>query len=392
MLIAGSGIGGLASALALARHGIGSHVFEKRSSPSEDGAGIQIGPNGVHALRCLGVAGKLEAVSAAPEYLTIMDGVSGQQLTRLNLGPSVERRHGAPYWTVHRADLHSALLAAAKDTPLIKFSLGCEVLQAASHPGRVQLDVSDGNRPEGSALIAADGLWSRLRQQNFGSAPPSYAGSCAYRAVVNADQIPGGLSASSTYIWLSPRAHAVHYPVRAGQEIAIVAVLASSEIPAGWGVPEHAEHILSGFSHAPVQLRALLERAVSWRGWPLMTMRQPKQWSAGRVALLGDASHPVLPFLAQGAVMALEDALVLARHVGRSQPGAVAAALSDYGHERAPRTLMVAAASQRNGRMYHLDGALRVARNALLRAAPPDRLIATYDWLYGWKAPDAREH
>ena len=386
ILISGAGIGGLAAALALAQRGFAAHVLEKRAGPAEEGAGIQIGPNGVHILRQLGVAGALAPLTASPDSLYIMDGVAGRELTRLPLGTTIETRHGAPYWTAHRADVHSTLLAAAQNEPLISVSFGSDVIAAQSHEDRVRLHLSDGSELDGAALIAAEGLWSTTRGSLFKSAPPVHSGSCAYRAVIPADRLPGGLSAGSTHIWLAPSAHVVHYPVRAGQEIAIVVILEGRAIVAGWGTDIAAAQIQDRFANAPSPLRELISRPASWRGWPLMKLPTPTAWNEGRIALLGDAAHPVLPFLAQGAVMALEDSVVLADRLAHS-PQAIAGALAQYARERVPRTSRVARASRHNGRIYHLAGPFAAARNAVLRTGSPRRLLASFDWLYGWRAP-----
>lgn len=389
VLIAGAGIGGLACALALARRGMSCHVFEQRANITQEGAGIQIGPNGVHILRQLGVADALAPQTSSPVSLRIMDGVSGRELACLALGETIEQRHGAPYWTAHRADLHSALLTKAQANPLISFSLGSGVAAAISNSDCVELNLSDGCRIEGPALIAADGMWSRLRETIFNTPALQYdlqySGSRAYRAVIPAAQLPTELSAASTHIWLSPHAHAVHYPVRAGQEVAIIAVFADTDPAPGWGTEVLADSLQARFANSAPTLRALMMRAPIWRGWPLMTLARSTPWVDGRIALLGDAAHPILPFLAQGAVMALEDAMVLARHL-ESAPGAIPAVLSSYARQRIPRTTRVARAAQRNGQTYHLAGPMAAVRNAVLRASAPHRLLARYDWLYGWRA------
>jgi len=387
VLIAGAGIGGLATALALSQQGHAAHVLEKRADPAEDGAGIQIGPNGVHVLRQLGVADALAPLTASPQSLHIMDGVSGRPLTSLPLGETIALRHGAPYWSAHRADLHAALLQAAQRHPLITLSLGCDVISAHSDAQRAEAILADGSRFEGRALIAADGLWSRLRETHFSAEPLKFSGKHAYRAIIPASRLPSHLCPSSTHIWLSPRAHAVHYPVRGGKEIALVVVLSERErISPGWGAPVPAARLHAQFPRSAPDLRALIEQPDAWRGWPLMTPSSPLTGSGarGRVALLGDAAHPILPFLAQGAVMALEDAAILAQCLSRT-PDDVAGALARYAAVRAPRVQQVARASWRNGQIYHLSGPIAAARNAVLRHTPARRLLASYDWLYGWR-------
>ncbi len=382
VLIAGAGIGGLATALALAKRNITSHVFEKREELSEEGAGIQIGPNGVHVLRRLGIADALAPLTASPDCLRVMDGGSGRELTRLPLGTAIEMRHGAPYWTTHRADLHSLLLKAATDNEFVTLSLGVEVRSAESQAYGVRTLLADGAFCEGRALVIADGLWSRLRETHFNAAPLRYAGKQAYRGVIAASQLPPELTVTSTHIWLGPNAHAVHYPVRGGTEIAIVIVLSEPKTAPGWGHEVPAQSLQDRFAAAAPALHQLIGKPKTWRGWPLMTLPGLATWTEGSIALLGDAAHPILPYLAQGAVMALEDAETLGDHFA-ARLDDIPLALKMYATERQSRTERVARASLRNGRTYHLSGPFAAARNAVLRTAPPDRLLASYDWLYG---------
>lgn len=384
VLVAGAGIGGLATALALAQHNIASHIFERKTSPSEEGAGIQIGPNGVRILRRLGVADALAAHTSSPDALRVMDGLSGRELTALPLGRAIEQRHGAPYWTAHRADLHAALMQAATTNPLITLSLGSDVQSAASDATRASATLSDGTQQYGSVLIVAGGQWSHLRQTVFKCAPLQHSAKNAYRAVIPAQSLPGGLSKTSTHIWFSPSAHVVHYPVRGGQDIAIVAVLDGIKLSPSWGIEIAAPALQSHFLHATDALQKLIRQPASWRGWPLMVSPDQSSWVEGRIALLGDAAHPILPFLAQGAVMALEDAVTLAAKLAHA-PGAPEQALAAYALARKPRRTRVAAASERNGKTYHLQGVMALARNTVLRSVAPLRLLARYDWLYGWR-------
>jgi salicylate hydroxylase len=385
ILIAGAGIGGLATALALAQHNLASRVLEKRTDPSEEGAGIQIGPNGVHVLRQLGVADALAPLTASPVSLRIMDGVSGRELTVLPLGSTIAERHGAPYWSAHRADLHATLFQAARDNPLVTLSLGSEVQSAVSHSTEVGVVLSDSSQLSAPALIAADGLWSRLRDTVFKAKPLQHTSKHAYRAVIPAENLPASLSKTSTYIWLSPRAHVVHYPVRSGQEIALVVVLSDTETMLGWGTNVPSARLRSRFEGSASALRDLIDQPDSWRGWPLMVPSGSTGWVDGRIALLGDAAHPILPFLAQGAVMALEDAVTVAGCMAYS-PNDIPKALATYASQRLARTDCVARASQRNGQVYHLPGPLAAIRNSVLRKAPQHRLLASYDWLYGWRS------
>lgn len=390
ILIAGAGIGGLATALALAKRGIPSHILERRKAFEEAGAGIQIGPNGTRILMALGVADSLAPLVGRPQAIQVRDAVTGSRLARLPLGRWIEQRYGAPYWTLHRKDLHAALLARTRADPMVKLSMSAEVSGSASGIDGVAVATSDGRVFAGEALIGCDGLWSQVRNAPFTSRTPSFTpsftGHVAARCVIAASDAPPGFDNTQTQLWLSPHAHAVHYPVCDGRDIAVVVIGESGETEAStdWNSPSpegFLEPVIASF--AP-ELRALLERAPAWRTWALHTLPAPRKLARERIALLGDAAHPVLPFLAQGGVLALEDAAVLARCIA-TRPADVAGALADYSKQRRPRAVRVARASRTNGRAYHLSGPLAAARNFILKSTSPTRLITRYDWLYGWR-------
>lgn len=384
VLIAGGGIGGLASALALARAGIPSHVFERRAAFAEEGAGIQIGPNGTRILAELGVADGLAREVGVPEILRVMDGATGHELNRFPLGAWLAARHGAPYWVAHRQDLHRALASRAMQEPLVRISLGTGIVAVENDAHAVGIADAMGRAWSGRALIGADGLWSLVRPHVVAAPQPAFTGKCALRAVVPIDQAPRTLREPATTLWMSPSSHVVHYPVRAGTELAVVIILDDEtagedwhgEVLPGW-VARHTE------TFAP-ELKLLIGNIRLWRRWALNAIGLARRLSNGRIALVGDAGHPTLPFLAQGAVMALEDAMVLSDRIAARQ-GDVVPALRDYERMRLPRVRRIVAESSRNGKIYHLSGALAGARNLALRAAPPSRFMARYDWLYGWR-------
>lgn len=386
VLIAGGGIAGLAAALALARRGIACQVYERRPAFSEEGAGIQIGPNGTRILETLGVAPLLAPLAACPERLALMNGVSGRETASLPLGDFIARRHGSPYWSVHRADLHGALLTRARAEPSIRLSLNAGVIEAQNSSDGVEVVLSNGARQNGAAFIAADGLFSALRSSITGSpAEPRPTGRAAVRAVIAREALPKGVDAKAVHLWMRPKAHIVHYPVRAGAEIALVLVIADEAATPGWSasiVPSWLTASIAGF---PEPLASLLRQPQSWRKWSLHALPHPARWCHGRLAVIGDAAHPVMPFLAQGGVLALEDGMVLADCLAEDgvspQEG-----LALFAKRRQPRAGKVARASARNGRIYHLDGLLARARDGVIRASRPERLMASYDWLYGWKA------
>lgn len=386
ILVAGGGIGGLATALALARHGIPSRILERRSAFAEDGAGIQIGPHGMRVLACLGVDDLLRASASEPDSIRVMDARSGHELSSLPLGSRIAGRHGAPYCTAHRQDLHSALLEQARVNPLIEIASNAEVVDAASSAAGVTVTLAGGATLSGAAFISADGLWSALRKKIFDAEAPRFSGKCAYRSVLPAEAVPKTLRRNDVHIWLEAGAHVVHYPVRGGREVALVAIFDDPAQSDAWSSDASVTEVRVRTGSLAQPLQDLMRSAGAWRKWSLFESHVPSHYVKGRIALLGDAAHPVLPFLAQGAVLALEDASVVAAAIAMT-PGDIPAALLRYESERRARVLRVQAASARNGQIYHLSGLMAVARNSTLRALPAERLMASYDWLYGWKPP-----
>jgi salicylate hydroxylase len=381
--IAGGGIGGIATALTLAEHGIASRVYERRAAFPEEGAGIQIGPNGTRILQRLGVAELLQDRAAVPDGLSVRDGKTGRELTRLPFGAWIANRHGAPYWTMHRKDLHGALRQRAEANPLIELRTGTEIISFSSRDDGIGI-TGGGETSNASALVCADGLWSNLRNEIAPAAVPQPVGKAAFRCVVPADDLPRELTPNAVHIWLAPGAHAVHYPVSAGRDIALVIISGDTLREPGWDTAashEAACEKVRDFAHP---LQTLVAKARAWRCWSLYEMPPLERWSNGRAVLLGDAAHPVLPFLAQGAVLALEDAATLAASLA-DRGNAVEASLQNYEQARRKRAIRVVEASRRNGRIYHMAGAAALTRDTTMRIAPPTRVMAGFDWLYGWR-------
>jgi len=383
-LIAGGGISGLATALALSKAGIASRILERRPEFSEAGAGIQIGPNGTQILRQLGVADRLAGGVGVPRAIDVRDGKSAATLTKLPLGAWIEGRHGAPYWTVHRADLHAALLATARAAPHIEFSMNFDVSRLVQTETSVTVSAADGRQMDGPYLIGADGVGSTVRRLAISDLEMQPAGRVAARTVIPADAVPARAFASDVTLWLAPHVHVVHYPVRAGREIAVVVVSEDHATPEGWGSSVDAAAVLAKVAGLAPTLVNLLRCADTWRQWTLLSAPRLARWSIGRVALLGDATGPFFPFLAQGGVMALEDAAAVAKLLQTSPDHRQA--FKAFEASRRPRRERMIATAERNGRIYHLDGPLALARNLMLRAMPGERVMAGYDWLYGHRA------
>ncbi len=384
ILIAGGGIGGLATALALARAGIAAHVLESREAFAAEGAGIQIGPNGTHILQSLGLADALAPLVGVPDAIVVRDGKDGAELARLPLGRWIAERHGAPYWVVHRGDLHESLLSAARDQPRIMLSTGATVAEVAARDDAVAVASPSGDTWTGRALVGADGLWSSVRTHIAPGCMPQSTGRSAARSVIPLSDAPTPLRTADVGIWLFPDAHVVHYPVSGGTALAMVVIVDDEQGGEDWSAAVPPRWVEQRLPPCPQLLAELVAAAPAWRRWALNTLPPLPTWSRGPVTLLGDAAHAIVPFLAQGGVLALEDAVMLADSLRQNTRDA-AGAFGAYERRRGARALRVARASLQNGRIYHLSGALARARNLVLRHAAPERLMARYDWLYGWR-------
>ena len=387
VLIAGAGIAGLATALAFAKLGRASDVLERVTDISDAGAGIQLGPNGVRILQSLGVAGHLSPDVVAPAELTVHDAIGGGVLSALPLGDAIARRLGAPYWVAHRGDLRAALLQAAATEPLITLTPGFDVAGITDSGDAVQAASAAGEMRHGALLVGADGQWSRVRRLLFGDTGMPFSGYVAYRAVVPFEEVQLALRDNAVHIWLAPQIHAVHYPVRAGREHALIVILEEDGPLHGWNTEADASHLRERTSGLAGAIATLIAPVRSWRKWALSDPEPLPHWSKGRVTLIGDAAHPILPFLAQGGSLALEDAATLAAGVADDLAQPVTA-LANWERRRQPRAKRVQSAARRNGRVYHLAGLSARARDMVLRSSSPSRVITKYDWLYGWREHD----
>lgn len=381
VLIAGAGIGGLSTAIALGRAGINATVLERSTFAEESGAGIQLGPNATRILRSLGVLDVLLPQTFRPEAVWLFDGLSGRRLATVPLGDHAEQRYGAPYLTLHRADLHAGLRTAAEAASAVSLSSGFDVSGIEARDG-ITITNLDGTTIEGSSLIGADGLWSTVRKWVAPEAALSYAGATAFRTLLPRKGLPAPFSAPVIGLWLSPKAHLVHYPVRAGGALNVVAVTAGGRKAQGWNQTADPSSLLSGFTRWCKESKSLLERAEGWRAWSLFSLPALPRWSRGAVTLVGDAAHPVLPYLAQGAAFAIEDAAMLARYfaAGRNDP---ATAFRTYENARRPRATRLQNTARRLGRIYHLRGPARLARNTALGLRSETATLRQFDWLYG---------
>ncbi|MGI9522519.1 MAG: FAD-dependent monooxygenase [Hyphomicrobiaceae bacterium] len=393
VLIAGGGIAGLTLALTLAKHGRRAIVLEARPRWSEAGAGIQLGPNATRILGRLGVASRLARYAVTPDAITIMEAHEGATLIRLPLGLDIAQRYAAPYWVTHRADLLHALLNASREETLISLKAGFRVESISTTDSNVTAVSSSSERAVGTVLVGADGIWSRLCRFVQPDARRAYSGLVAARAIVPIGAVPDAINRRGTSVWLAPRVHLVSYPVHAGNSIAVVAVLPAQEPTAGWRNAIDQEDLKQRIGRVCRPLRALLALQSDWRQWGLYDPTPLRQWSRGATILIGDAAHPILPFLAQGGAMAIEDAYVLG-HMLVQQSGPLAQTLEKFERERRPRVAKVQRASRENGRVYHLGGVAASARNFALRRLPAEWAMRRYDWIYNWQwgPDDAQQH
>ncbi len=387
IIIAGAGIGGLTAALALTRAGYRAVVLERASTLEEAGAGIQLSPNAMHVLTRLGLAEKLRPFAVAPEAIRIVDAASGNDIARVPLGDVAAQRYGAPYWVVHRANLQAVLVDAVSRDPDVTLRLGTRVEDFAPHQHGVTVQARGASGPvdeQGLALIGADGLWSTLRARLGDRRQPAFARRTAWRAVVPADGLPPEFREPMTSLWLGRDAHLVHYPVKAGREVNIVAIIRDEWHEQGWSVPGKPSEVAARFAGFAPQARALIGAADHWLKWALFDRPPGRPRRKGPVTLLGDAAHPMLPLLAQGGAMAIEDAAVLA-HCLEHDSTAPEQALRAYESRRRARVARVQREARRNAWRYHLAGPLALARDMVLRRMGGEKLLHRYDWLYDWK-------
>lgn len=383
--VVGAGIGGLSAALALAQRGAQVTVYETAPALGEVGAGLQVGPNSVAVLEALGLRDAAEAVASLPEAIELRDGLTGRRVARLPLGAACAARYGRPYWQFHRADLLAVLTRGAAEAG-VTVRTGVTVAGMAETPAGVRLDLGDGGYASAEVVIGAFGVRSGLRRDLFGGGEARFAGHVAWRGLVPAERAPPGLFPNAACVSMGPGRHVVTYPLRGGTLWNFVAVEERAAWTAeGWTTPDDPAALRRAFAGWSTEVTTLLGAVDETFLWGLFDHAPLPAWVRGRVALLGDACHPMLPFLAQGAAMALEDAWVLAAALAAAPD--LPTGLMAYEDRRKARATRVQQAAARNGRVYHLrTPLLRGAVHAGLRAASaiaPGVLLGRFDWLYG---------
>lgn len=386
ILIAGGGIGGLAAALACSRVGWAVQLLERTPAFGEVGAGIQMGPNVVRVLQGWGLEQALKPVAAFPDVLRVRSAEDGAELGGLRLGERTRTLYGAPYATIHRADLHRMLLTAVVQQGSTDLHVGQRLVSFEDAGSVVHTHTDTGLQLQGQALIGADGLWSSVRQQLLHDAPPRVTGHLAYRAMVAQADLPAALRSQEVTVWLGSKLHVVQYPVRGGEWLNVVAIVEGAVADGGdvqdWDHATHTRDLQAAMGSTCSALRDLIAAIQTWRLWGLCD-RQPMagahEQAQGRVALLGDAAHPMRPYMAQGAGMAMEDAACLQRVLAEGGLP-MAQRLQHYAQQRWQRNARVQARSIRNGQIFHAVGVVRWGRDAFMRMLG-ERLLDV-PWLY----------
>ena len=383
ILIAGGGIGGLAAAAGLASKGVRSIVLERSPEFGEIGAGIQLGPNAFHAFDYLGVGDHARAMAVYVDSLRLMDAVDAQEIVHIALGDAFRRRFANPYAVVHRGELFSVFLKACRSNPLVELRANAEAVRYEQDGASVSVVLADGSRVAGRALVGADGLWSSVRKQVIGDGRPRVSGHTTFRSVIPTEDMPEDLRWNSATLWAGPKCHVVHYPLSGWKTFNLVVTFHNDAPEPVAGKPVAAEEVLSGFAHVHDRVRQIIQRGQNWKLWVLCDRDPASIWRDGRVVLLGDAAHPMMQYMAQGACMALEDAVCLTAQV-EAADGDIEKALGAYQDMRVLRTARVQLQSRWIGdNIYHPSGPHAALRNAIMRAKSQDDWYEALHWLYG---------
>jgi 2-polyprenyl-6-methoxyphenol hydroxylase-like FAD-dependent oxidoreductase len=382
VLVSGGGIGGLAAALALVRQGFEVLVLEQAAEIGEIGAGIQLGPNAFHAFDALGVGEKARGRAVYTDYMVMHDALDEYQVGKIPTGEAFRQRFGNPYAVIHRVDIHTSLLEGAQETGRIKFHTSTRVERVEQDDSSVTVHCANGQSYRGQALIGADGGKSVVRAQ-YVNDPPRVTGHVVYRAVIDKKDFPENLQWNGASIWVGPNCHLVHYPLRGGEQYNIVVTFHSRD-KEEWGVTDGSkEEVQSYFKDICPKARQLIDLPQSWRRWATADREPIDNWVYGRATILGDAAHPTTQYMAQGACMALEDAVTLGEAL-RVNNNDWPKALDLYKRARVARTARIVLSGREMGRLYHAKGVERLVRNSLWKGRTPERFYDAMEWLYGW--------
>jgi 2-polyprenyl-6-methoxyphenol hydroxylase-like FAD-dependent oxidoreductase len=384
VLVAGGGIGGLAAALALVRQGFKVQVFEQAPEIGEIGAGIQLGPNAFHAFDALGVGDKARGRAVYTDCMVMHDATDETLVGRLETGEAFRKRFGNPYAVIHRVDIHLSLLEGAQETGQVEFftSTRIEKIEQDAATKVVTAIDQNGKRWTGQALIGADGGKSVVRAQ-YVNDPPRVTGHVVYRAVIDKADFPDDLKWNAASLWAGPKCHLVHYPLRGGEQYNVVVTFHSRQ-QEQWGVTDGSkEEVESYFQGICPKARQLIDLPKNWRRWATADKEPIATWVHGRATILGDAAHPTTQYMAQGACMALEDAVTLGEAL-RVSNNDWDAALALYQTNRVTRTARIVLSGREMGRLYHAVGVERLIRNSMWKGRSQERFYDAMEWLYGW--------
>ncbi len=384
VLVSGGGIGGLAAALALVRQGFHVQVFEQAPEIGEIGAGIQLGPNAFHAFDALGVGDKARGRAVYTDYMCMHDAIDETLVGRIETGEAFRKRFGNPYAVIHRADIHGSLLEGAVETGRVEFFTNTRIEKVEQDDANKTVTAIDqnGRRWVGQALIGADGGKSVVRAQ-YVNDPPRVTGHVVYRAVVDKADFPDDLKWNAASLWAGPKCHLVHYPLRGGEQYNVVVTFHSRQQET-WGVTDGSkEEVESYFQGISPKARQLIELPKSWKRWATADREPIDTWVFGRATILGDAAHPTTQYMAQGACMAMEDAVTLGEAL-RVTNKDWDAALALYQKNRVTRTARIVLSGREMGRLYHAAGVERLVRNSLWKGRSQERFYDAMEWLYGW--------
>ncbi len=392
VLLIGGGIGGMAAALSLARLGLTVELLEQSSNIGEIGAGLQLGPNAFAALDALGVGTEVRRKAVFTDSLIMMDAVDCTEVGHIPVGEAFRARFGNPYAVSHRADLHGAIHAAVLANPLIRLHTGVQIEHVSIGEHSASATGRDGRNFSASAVVGCDGVKSVVRAALVGDAP-RVSGHVVYRAVVPASDMPDNLRINSPVVWAGPNCHLVHYPLRGGEQYNLVVTFHSRDVEE-WGVTDGSqEEVLSYFTGIHSTPRQLLSLPTSWKRWSTADRNPTEHWGQGAGTLLGDAAHPMMQYLAQGACMALEDAVTLGEAIKATRKNDLndlddffdlPAAFRLYESARIARTARVVLSVREMGRIYHASGVERLVRNSLWKDRSPERFYDAMEWLYAW--------
>ncbi|RMA59932.1 salicylate hydroxylase [Acidovorax sp. 100] len=387
ILVAGGGIGGLTAALSLLKRGFPVQVYEQAKQLGEVGAGLQLSANTNRVLFALGLRTQLEAVVSRPSGKQLRLWDSGESWDYFDLGTVSEHKFGAPYFTVYRPDLMNILASAVEAASPGTINLGKRIKNVSHDADVAQLEFEDGTSASGDLVVGADGVHSVIRSQIFGDGEPVYSGNMAWRGVMRMDQLPAKLQQATSVLWVGPGAHIVTYPIRRNELLNFVGVVEKAEWTSeSWSQQGSHEELHEDFSKWHSHVHALIDQIETPFKWSLRGRKPLQRWSTGRITLLGDACHPTLPFLAQGAAMSIEDGYVLARALDEKSD--IGAALQAYDGARIERANKIVSKAEENGKRFHNDEMLdpTKARAFVNREWSEENVSQRYDWLYSYDA------